>query len=481
MKNCLRLVGAFSALLCLFVPLALQAQDQTVSGKLTVTGVAEIHDNVDIYGDILSLGTRTDLSTDPGWLTIYTDGTTSSVEFTATRAANLWKWQQDESNAVKVQMSLSEVNDLVLYDQSSPPVAKITLSPTGTSVFATSVTFEGIDNQMPNQTVVGAGSVLTVELADARYLSSSSSALTLFPNATATGIHSAAFGEYSTASGDNAFAIGANSTASGYASTSLGYSTADGYASVSMGYANANGYASVAMGYSTAEGNSSLAAGNSTTADGDSSVAMGNSTSAIGGSSSAFGNGSSAGGYASAALGNYSEASGDSAFAAGNYATAEGYAATAMGNGTSATEYASTALGNGSFATEYGSTAMGNSVASGYGSTAMGYSTASGSGSTALGSSTATGDNSASMGIQTLAQAYGSVVIGANNVAEGDSANWVPTDPLFVIGNGTGDSNDPPEVQNRNALVVYKNGQINIPKRQGDILMGEFGGPGDDD
>lgn len=455
------------ALAWVAMPLSINAQNQTVNGTLTVTGTATLEDNLDIYGDVLSLGTRTDVSTDPGWLATYTDGITSVIDLTATRSANIWKWQQDGSNTTKVQMSLSAGNELVLYDQSTPPEAKITLNPTGASIFAASVSFLGTDNKMPNQTVVDSGSVLTVALGDARYLSSSPSVLTVFPSASATGVHSAALGEYSTASGDNAFAIGAYSTASGYAATSFGYSTADGYASVSMGYGTANGYASLAMGYSTASGNASLATGNGSNAIGDSSTATGNSTIATGGASTAMGNGSSAGGYASTALGNYSDAAGDNAVA--------------LGNNVSAAGYASVALGDGSSATEYGATAMGSSLASGYGSTAMGYSTASGGGSTAMGSSSATGDNSTSIGTQTVAQAFGSFVIGANNVVEGDSTTWVPTDPLFVIGNGTGDSNDPPEVQSRNALVVYKNGQINIIKRQGDILMGEFGGPGDDD
>lgn len=74
------------------------------------------------------------------------------------------------------------------------------------------------------------------------------------------------------------------------------------------------------------------------------------------------------------------------------------------------------------------------------------------------------------------AQCY---VFGRNNVVTGaeNSSDWVDADPLFVIGNGSGDSGDPPEIQNRDALVVYKNGNVKISKRQGDILMGEFGNP----
>ena len=47
-------------------------------------------------------------------------------------------------------------------------------------------------------------------------------------------------------------------------------------------------------------------------------------------------------------------------------------------------------------------------------------------------------------------------------------------DPLFVVGNGTGLGNPPTR---SNALVVYGDGKVIIPKRQGDISMGEFGNP----
>lgn len=60
------------------------------------------------------------------------------------------------------------------------------------------------------------------------------------------------------------------------------------------------------------------------------------------------------------------------------------------------------------------------------------------------------------------------------------SLNWVETDPLFILANGTGDSNDPVEERYRNAFTVYKNGDVEMTAKvrmpaQGDILMGEFG------
>lgn len=78
-----------------------------------------------------------------------------------------------------------------------------------------------------------------------------------------------------------------------------------------------------------------------------------------------------------------------------------------------------------------------------------------------------------------VAASFQSAVFGRNNVVSGTESvdEWVGTDPLFVIGNGTGDPGDTPEIQNRNALTVYKNGDVRIDKRQGDIPMGQYGNP----
>jgi hypothetical protein len=138
--------------------------DQTDPGDLTVTGIE------DIQGNILKLGTRTDNS-NPGWLTLYTDGTTSTLEFDASRSANNWEWQQNGGSTLQLQMSLSSTNALVLYDQSATPTAKITLNPLGTSTFSNSLLLNGTDNEMPNQTVVNSSSVLTKGMADSLYLS----------------------------------------------------------------------------------------------------------------------------------------------------------------------------------------------------------------------------------------------------------------------------------------------------------------------
>jgi hypothetical protein len=81
-----------------------------------------------------------------------------------------------------------------------------------------------------------------------------------------------------------------------------------------------------------------------------------------------------------------------------------------------------------------------------------------------------------------VAKAMNSTVIGRNSVDEGDEDTWVETDPLFVVGNGTGNPSDSAEVRNRNAFTVRKNGNVEVAgtitlPRQGDVLMGEFGNP----
>ena len=77
--------------------------------------------------------------------------------------------------------------------------------------------------------------------------------------------------------------------------------------------------------------------------------------------------------------------------------------------------------------------------------------------STALGrNTTATGDFSVAFGLNSTAQSYGSLVIGSYNILSGTTNNWVTTEPIFVIGNGTDTSN------RSNAFTVLKNGKTGI-------------------
>ncbi|WP_417854141.1 tail fiber domain-containing protein [Xanthomarina gelatinilytica] len=126
-----------------------------------------------------------------------------------------------------------------------------------------------------------------------------------------------------------------------------------------------------------------------------------------------------------------SGASGELSFGSGRETTASGYFSTAMGNATEASGESSTAMGY-------------NTTASGAGSTAMGNST------------TASGYNSTAMGNGTIASGSYTTAIGRYNIGGGLPINWLATDPIFEIGNGSSNTN------RQNALTVLKNGNLGI-------------------
>lgn len=187
-------------------------------------------------------------------------------------------------------------------------------------------------------------------------------------------------------------------------------------------------------------------------------------------------------GFRSTALNGYAQ--GDYSFAGGD-GYAMGEYSVGIGFGNAYADYA-VAIGFLSLAHGVGATSLGYSEADGDSSTAFSYGAAMGQFSVAFGGgdgeignsqfSMATGESSIAIGGGSLAHAFSSVVIGAGT-ADGNPTAWVETDPQFVVGYGTGDYNSPPVVQNRNAFIIYKNGNARFTKRQGDILMGEFGNP----
>lgn len=77
------------------------------------------------------------------------------------------------------------------------------------------------------------------------------------------------------------------------------------------------------------------------------------------------------------------------------------------------------------------------------------------------GGGTASGDYSFVFGQSLTAQASHCVVIGRYNINPGtySPTTWITTDPLFVIGNGTGVG-----VNSNNALTVLKNGNVLVNK-----------------
>jgi hypothetical protein len=173
-------------------------------------------------------------------------------------------------------------------------------------------------------------------------------------------------------------------------------------------------------------------------------MSLGYQTTASGAFSNAMGWGTNASGRISTALGCSSIAS--------------GWGATAMGTNTQAIGVSSTAIGRQTMASGDHSTAMGlYTIASGDVSTAIGESNkATGLCSTATGVFTsAKGSYSFSSGLGSSSQSVASATFGRYNVISGDSLNWISTDPLFVIGNGT-------YTAPSNAMTVLKNGNTAI-------------------
>jgi len=124
--------------------------------------------------------------------------------------------------------------------------------------------------------------------------------------------------------------------------------------------------------------------------------------------------------------------------ASGSDAVAIGYADAASGLRSMAFGAYTTASGN--YSTTFGAA----TTASSFYSTALGLYT------------TASGNYSVAMGDYTTAQGYDEVVIGQYNILQGSGTNWVATDDLFTIGNGS------TALSPSDAFVVQKNGNTTV-------------------
>ena len=249
--------------------------------------------------------------------------------------------------------------------------------------------------------------------------------------------------------GRMSFAWGSKTVAKGWNAISIGEGTiATGNYSIAMGLTDtASGDNSIAMGYGSKASNfNSIALGRKCLASGSNAIAMGYETIAEGLYSTAMGFGTRAVLNTAVAMGSYSVAYGYNSIAMGYATHTSNTNAVAMGDSTTADGVSSVAMGNNSFA--YGD----NSIASGSYSKAYGI-------------------NSTTAGTGTDARSYSSFVIGAyNNVFAGSSlSTWVPTDPLFIIGNGT-------KTDLNNAMVVLKNGYAGIGTNTPNTKLHIFGG-----
>ena len=159
-------------------------------------------------------------------------------------------------------------------------------------------------------------------------------------------------------------------------------------------------------------------------------------------------------------IGNYSTAMGSSTTASAEYSTALGYGSKASGNFSTALGYLTTASDNGSTAFGQGTLAYAGA------STAFGdYSRALASNSTAMGKlTTASGNASTVMGVNTSTRSFAETTIGTHNTdyIPSSTSEFIATDRLFVIGNGT-------DTATSDALVMLKNGDTTF---SGQIKMG---------
>lgn len=162
--------------------------------------------------------------------------------------------------------------------------------------------------------------------------------------------------------------------------------------------------------------------------------------------SAAFGSNTIADGYAATSFGEYTRASGDYSFASGVYtrtsaaysaafgvfASALGFSSVAFGEATMADAYATFAAGFGTLASEFASSSFGSYTK-------------------------AIGSNSSAFGNRVFSKSQSMFALGAyNDSTNYDVFQWVETDPLFVIGNGTSNSN------RKNALTLLKNGNLGL-------------------
>lgn len=156
-----------------------------------------------------------------------------------------------------------------------------------------------------------------------------------------------------------------------------------------------------------------------------------------------------ASGTDSIAMGHSSTASGPWSTAIGYYTTASSQSAVALGYGTTASSLYTTALGYQTTASADSAMAMGSGT------------TASHSASTAMGGqTTASAMYSTAMGKETTARSYAETVLGSLNTTYTPTSqlDWIPTDRLFVVGNGDPFIGGFPS----DALVMLKNGNTGI-------------------
>jgi hypothetical protein len=130
-------------------------------------------------------------------------------------------------------------------------------------------------------------------------------------------------------------------------------------------------------------------------------------------------------------------------YTGGRYGVSIGGGNPGLGASAALEDYA-VAIGWNSDARGQASIALGPSDAYGYNSFSTGWVTE------------ARGNYSSTFGYQTNSYPYASMALGRYNVITGDSASWVGSDPIFMIGDGTTNTN------RSNSFTILKNGSTSI-------------------
>lgn len=154
----------------------ISAISDTPAGDLTVAGNLFLNGTLDVAGNDITFGSE---AGDYGAAFFYGDRQLT-VHLTSPDGA--WIWKRENS----ISMTLAEDNVLHLPDSSGESVG-ILLNPSGYSEFSHSLILWGDDNRSPHQTITDETSLLTVALADARYLQSDGSSSPTVPALTVTG------------------------------------------------------------------------------------------------------------------------------------------------------------------------------------------------------------------------------------------------------------------------------------------------------
>ncbi len=294
-----------------FLAATLNAQtNQTVTGNLQVNGTT------DLEGNLLTIGSWAGDPTSAGLAIHYAESSgVSVISFDASRDTNTWLWRHEGLSGTIETMRLGSDHVLTLL-QADCTTAGVVLDPDGSSTFAGSLVISGTDSRLPNQTLTGAGSIITQGLGDARYLRQGSVSL-------AYGSGSSATSGYSIAGGLNAVAEGGASNPSiALGSDVTTTVTTDGRGSIAIGWGSEAG---------NSERGNAVAIGTDSKALGDESLAFGLEAEAYYFQTIAMGHKAKANRGNAIAIGSHSEATGFHGVALGRYTLADGFAQLAVG------------------------------------------------------------------------------------------------------------------------------------------------------